>query len=515
MATQSLSSTTNNSQEISSFQCQRCRVALLPHKSLTDLKPAQLNLLTSSLQLSVDSKKKQQRQPKYQNNTKNPNKNTGFWSNWPDESTVPHAPWGLSNLPGDAYSSLLGRSGSVGSFVAVPDSETVQKELGKSEHADLYLTSNNNREAASPKKQDTAKKETTKDKDETEFKKDSRLLYTNTSALEKLFEVISSKSDIDYPVCMDCAEVLRDKLKQKYEDECRERDAYIAFAGSLKAEANPAQEDIEQLQKEVEQLELKNSNALQELKEAEKVQEQLELELKELEKKFEGLKDKEEEYFEKRNEFQLEIDDLESESDRTGSMLEQEVNILTKLQAVNVYNDVFCIGFDGYFGTINGLRLGRLKDRLVEWSEINAAWGQTLLCLTTVINKLDYSVIGYKLHPQGSISVIEKLDIDHKSGEILGRSSYELFSSGDYRLGRILIHKRLDTAMVAFLAVLKQVCDFAQSQQPNFRVPYHINNDKIGEYSIRLSINSSNDAWTKACKYVLINLKHVLAFATV
>ena len=34
--------------------------------------------------------------------------------------------------------------------------------------------------------------------------------------------------------------------------------------------------------------------------------------------------------------------------------------VLDKLEKTNVYNDAFCIGHDGVFGTINGLRLGRV-----------------------------------------------------------------------------------------------------------------------------------------------------------
>jgi beclin len=79
---------------------------------------------------------------------------------------------------------------------------------------------------------------------------------------------------------------------------------------------------------------------------------------------------------------------------------------LDKLERTNVYNDAFCIGHDGAFGTINGLRMGRvpgvpvsldiahhviLTDSQVEWAEINAAWGQTLLLLYTIARKLDYS----------------------------------------------------------------------------------------------------------------------------
>lgn len=35
--------------------------------------------------------------------------------------------------------------------------------------------------------------------------------------------------------------------------------------------------------------------------------------------------------------------------------------VLDKLERTNVYNDAFCIGHDGVFGTINGLRLGRVS----------------------------------------------------------------------------------------------------------------------------------------------------------
>ena len=57
---------------------------------------------------------------------------------------------------------------------------------------------------------------------------------------------------------------------------------------------------------------------------------------------------------------------------------------LTRLQATNVYNDVFNIWHDGPFGTISGFRLGRTNNCPVEWDEINAAWGQAVLLLHTM-----------------------------------------------------------------------------------------------------------------------------------
>ena len=80
-----------------------------------------------------------------------------------------------------------------------------------------------------------------------------------------------------------------------------------------------------------------------------------------------------------------------------------------------MYNDAFCIGHDGVFGTINGLRMGRVPGILVrsccqwvsgyitdvlmqvDWTEINAGWGQTLLLLYTIARKLDYTFTQYEL----------------------------------------------------------------------------------------------------------------------
>ncbi len=54
------------------------------------------------------------------------------------------------------------------------------------------------------------------------------------------------------------------------------------------------------------------------------------------------------------------------------------------LKRTNVYSDVFKIWFDGPFGTISGLRLGRTSSQEVSWDEINAAWGQAVLLLNTM-----------------------------------------------------------------------------------------------------------------------------------
>ena len=62
---------------------------------------------------------------------------------------------------------------------------------------------------------------------------------------------------------------------------------------------------------------------------------------------------------------------------------------LAAIKCSGVYNVAFYIWHEGPFGTINNFRLGRLPRlaRPVEWSEINAAWGQAAFLLATVAAK--------------------------------------------------------------------------------------------------------------------------------
>jgi beclin 1 len=64
-----------------------------------------------------------------------------------------------------------------------------------------------------------------------------------------------------------------------------------------------------------------------------------------------------------------------------------------KVGIIKFYNlfspDLFFLcRHSGQFGTINNFRLGRLPSVPVEWNEINAAWGQTVLLLHALANKM-------------------------------------------------------------------------------------------------------------------------------
>lgn len=75
---------------------------------------------------------------------------------------------------------------------------------------------------------------------------------------------------------------------------------------------------------------------------------------------------------------------------------------LDKLSRTNVFNATFHIWHKGHFGTINNFRLGRLPSAPVDWSEINAAWGQTALLLNSLARKINLTFDRFKLVPFGN-----------------------------------------------------------------------------------------------------------------
>lgn len=97
-------------------------------------------------------------------------------------------------------------------------------------------------------------------------------------------------------------------------------------------------------------------------------------------------------------------------------------------------------------------------------------------------------------------------------------------------MGKLFWYRRFDTGMVAFLTCLKEIAEFAQSKDKTFRLPYKllniflekfINNhffffqriekDKINEFSIKYEFTNEEN-WTKALKYMLTNLKFIVAW---
>ncbi|KAK5109822.1 hypothetical protein LTR62_006555 [Meristemomyces frigidus] len=348
-------------------------------------------------------------------------------------------------------------------------------------------------------------------------------LSQQMETVTRLFEILSARSDIDHPICSECTELVLDGLQKRQAAVVRERDAYVDFLKQAQQDV-PTEEEVAKTIRELAQTREREKQALEELEALEAEKARMEDEIAALDAEADDLDDEEEAFWRNRNAFTAELTAFQQERDSLQSQLARDTKLLESLQRTNVYNDTFVVGHDGVFGTINGLRLGRLADHPVDWPEINAALGQALLLLVVVSEKLGYKMKGYTLHPIGSTSKLILADPDAvPTGTGKSRNTvHELYSSGNLPFGLGL--SSFDNAMYAFLDCLRQVGEYvehstaSQAGSEQRKMPYEIQTGKdagrIGGVRISLSGVAKEEQWTKACKYLLTCCKFLLAHAS-
>ncbi|KAJ2493055.1 autophagy protein [Coemansia sp. RSA 2050] len=335
----------------------------------------------------------------------------------------------------------------------------------------------------------------------------------------RVMDKLEEKSALVHPMCEDCAEAMLRLLDREVADCVRECEIATGVGRAAEiamplAEAQPLCEgsgqgmaaDVLGLERDLRrQSELEHT-----LEEAlAMLDTQLEglcAQMAELGQEAEQLDELESRYHMELNDHGHVLERCESEQWALDDKYARLTAQLTQLQRTNVYNDVFNITVVDGIASINGFRLGgRSSPHSVEWVEINAAWGQALLLLQTVARRLSYDFLDYKLIPMGSYSRIERASDS--------TTSYELFGSGDMYLGRLFQNRRFDAAMVAYLACLDQIAQLIMSLNPQLRLPYKIDQDKVGGLSIKPQLGG-DDVWTKACKNALLDARWALAFAS-
>ena len=435
------------------------------------------------------------------------------------------------------------------SFVMLTDSQIVPPQ----HTSDDYEETRKNKDS---REAHSAANETSNDPKQT--------LSHQIESTTRLFEILSSHSDIDHPICAECTDLLLSQLQNRLSASTKERDAYITFLKTLN-NTIPSSSEISKAQASLASSRAAEAQAFSELLALEKEKAALDDEVATLEAEALALDDEEQAFWRSRNAFALTLSSFQDDRDALNAAYDHDAQQLERLELTNVYNDTFCIYHDGPFATINGLRLGRLPPQLnVDWSEINAAWGTAALLLATVAEKLGFVFQGYRIKPMGSTSRIERIEQGssasrqsssgkatnsapnpntHQEPQQPKITPLDLFSSGDLPLGRMLLHRRLDAGMVAFLECLRQLCDFVEQSSHHvahnsnlpiiergspasdakvakLKVPYSITKDRIGDpekpeliASIKLGV-SQDDAWTRACKYTLTCCKFLLACAS-
>lgn len=326
--------------------------------------------------------------------------------------------------------------------------------------------------------------------------------HATITVLKRAFEIATSQTQVEQPLCLECMRVLSDKLDKEVEDINRDIKAYEACLQHLESEARDDLSEADFL-KEKQKIEEEERKLEAAIAETEKQYAEVNAELEELELKSNRFKELQERYWHEFNNFQFQLISHQEERDAILAKIEVSLAHLDLLKQTNVLNDAFPIWHDGDFGTINNFRLGRLPKIPVEWDEINAAWGQACLLLHTMCQhfmpKFHYRI---KILPMGSYPRI--MDTSNNTYDLFG--PVNLFWSTRY-----------DKAMTLYLTCVKDFAEFARMKDlennipPDkcFKLPYKIENDKVETYSITQSFNKPEN-WTKALKYTLCDLKWVL-----
>ncbi|XP_032891126.1 beclin-1 isoform X1 [Amblyraja radiata] len=323
-----------------------------------------------------------------------------------------------------------------------------------------------------------------------------------------LFDIMSGQTDVDHPLCEECTDTLLDQLDQQLnvtENECQN------YKNCLEILEQMSQEDEEQLLEELKNLNSEENHLIQELENVEEKRRKVANDLAKVRAETDRLNQEEAQYQREYSEFKRQQLELDDELKSVDNQMRYAQIQLDKLKKTNVFNATFHIWHSGQFGTINNFRLGRLPSVPVEWNEINAAWGQTVLLLHSLANKMELRFQRYRLVPYGNHSYLESLTDRTKE--------LPLYCSGGLRF---FWDNKFDHAMVAFLDCVQQFKEEVERGDTGFCLPYRMDVEKGkiedtggsgGSYSIKTQFNSE-EQWTKALKFMLTNLKWGLAWVS-
>lgn len=503
--------------------CQRCRAPLKLHSSVSDLNPASFHLLTNGPPLPEGkATPSHQLYPPERRQRYDDASGSSRGSPQSQESGLPRPQrrgGDRALAPDPSRSSMSFHDITLSQVVPPNEAERVSQQAERKRKS---------RRAATPNQK-------LRDRQDG-FQSPSERI----ESAERLFEVLSSRSDVDHPVCADCMELLIEQMEKQLTATERQRDAYIDFLKHAHAQM-PTVEEAQKAEADLDACRKEEAAAILELENLERQKNALEGDVAELDRQSKDLDAEEAKFWQERNAFTTTLTELQDHRDSVNLRYEQDRTLLERLQRTDVYKDTFKISHDGNYATINGLRLGRVSEPLVDWAEINAAWGVALLLLDTLAEKLDYTFRGYRLHPLGSTSSIEKLSESASTSPSATRVSTNSVKSNSASTGSDsakqhtekpeflplhrgehlpivsnFIHRRFDQAMVAFLECLRQLGKHVEKTAPltstrQFKAPFEIKKDEIKGDSIKLGSFSYDKGWTEACKHILLYCKFLLA----
>lgn len=382
----------------------------------------------------------------------------------------------------------------------------------------------------------------------------SKTLSTQVNAMTNVFNILSSQTNIDYPVCQDCCNLLIHRLKSEYDDAIKERDTYAQFLSKLEAQNKEISNSITHKQysnnvSEKENLQKEKKELLKQLLRLETTDNDLDEELSHLQERKIQLENEKLQKLSDQN--LMDLNNIQFNKNLQSLKLQYELSLnhLDKLRKINIFNATFKISHSGPFATINGLRLGSIPETMVPWKEINAALGQVILLLATINKNLKINLLDYKLQPMGSFSKIKKRVINNAENNNNTTTNgpdgwliLPVYNDENFNLGKIFhketkFDKSLETILEIIIQMTQQLSTIASSFSSQTRLsnqdssslnnngntnndpsilelPYMMNKEKINGLSVKLHGSNPNLEWTTAMKFLLTNIKWLLAFSS-
>lgn len=227
-------------------------------------------------------------------------------------------------------------------------------------------------------------------------------------SVTRYFNLLSSSMNIDHPLCQECANTLLESFERRVNDVKCEYDLYKSFLEKEK-DAVLSGDQMNDMKAEIEQLKQEESTLSKSLQQIKNKQNLINQEIKEMESEEKNLENFEDKLWLEMTKFENDIAVKSEQYASVNRRFEYVSEYLADLKKSNVYQDAFIISNDGPFGTINGLRLGRIPDIPVDWTEINAALGQTVLLMQILSEDMHIDFSNYQLVPMGNYSIVKKL----------------------------------------------------------------------------------------------------------
>lgn len=110
-----------------------------------------------------------------------------------------------------------------------------------------------------------------------------------------MFNLLSTRTDIDHPLCAECTQILLTSLQRQLDETKKERDGYIAFEKEIRKEREKDGQGLskQEAERRIEHLKAEEARAIAELKEAEREADELNNELRALEEEEKELEEEE------------------------------------------------------------------------------------------------------------------------------------------------------------------------------------------------------------------------------